>query len=142
MEENKNEFQLYTSVVRHGNDILFMGYDHEDAPVKKRIRFSPELFTEAKDGKFTSLGGKKCSPKDFDTMSDCSDFVKAHKDLFKMYGCSDFVRQFIGRKFRGELASRTDLIQAWFFDIETKIGEGRQFKIDHKIQVRKKDGSR
>jgi DNA polymerase elongation subunit (family B) len=107
-----------------------MGYNNEGAPVKEKIRFAPELFIERAGGEFHTLKKTSCVRKEFDTMNDCYDFVKTHKDVYNLYGCSDFVRQFTGRHFRGELKPRNDLIQVWFFDIETKIGGGATGEID------------
>lgn len=115
-------YSTYTSVARDGNNILFMGYDTEGNPVKEKIRFKPEIFLEKKDGPFKSLSGVECQRKEFDSIGETYDYLKTYKDIYKIYGCSDYVRQFIGRSFRGELKSRNDLVQVWWFDIETKIG--------------------
>lgn len=118
----KTNYATYTSVHREGNNILFLGYNEEGAPIKEKIRFQPEIFLEKKGGPFKTLKGIECVRKEFDSIGDTYDYIKQCKDIYKIYGCSDYVRQFIGRNFRGELKSRTDLVQVWWFDIETKVG--------------------
>lgn len=117
-------FAFYTNVSRMGNDILFIGYDHDNAPIKKKVRFSPELFIEKSSGAYQTLNGIKCDRKEFPTMGDCYEFTKQYKNVMKLYGCSDFERQFIGRTFRGQLHAQIDLMSVWFFDIETTVLNG------------------
>lgn len=121
----KTNYATYTSVHREGNNILFLGYNEEGAPIKEKIRFQPEIFLEKKGGPFKTLKEVECIRKEFDCIGDTYDYIKQYKDIYKIYGCSDYVRQFIGRTFRGELKSRNDLVQVWWFDIETKVGGNR-----------------
>ena len=119
----KQKYLGYTHVDRDGNDILFMGYDLEGNPVKERVRFQPEIFLENPKGAYTTIDNKKCERKEFNSISECNEYVKTYKDLMKIYGCSDYSRQFTGRTFRGELkCPKKNIVVAWL-DIETKVAE-------------------
>ncbi|HET8687184.1 MAG TPA: DNA polymerase domain-containing protein, partial [Methanosarcina sp.] len=123
MTKEKNKYLGYTYVDRDGNDILFMGYDNEGNPVKERVRFRPEIFLEKPNGPYSTLSGKTCERKEFNSISECNEFTKQYKDIMKLYGCSDYSRQFTGRTFKGDLVCPKKLITVGWFDIETKVAE-------------------
>lgn len=119
-----NEFAIYTSVIRDGSDILFMGYSHDKEPLKKRIKFEPELFMQHDEGTHTNLLKKKFASKSFPSVAACREYVEQYKDLYSIHGISDMVRQFVCRNFRGKLSHALFPIQVWWFDIETRVSRG------------------
>lgn len=119
-----NEFGIYTSVMRDGNDILLMGYSHDKEPIKKRVKFEPELFLPKDDGTYTSLLQKKFAPKKFDSIGSVREYVDQYKELYSIHGISDMSRQYVCRNFRGKLSHSIYPIQVWWFDIETKVSKG------------------
>lgn len=120
----ENKYLIYTSVARDGNNILLMGYDKMGYPVKEKIKFKPEIFLPRESGKYRTITDEHCDRKEFESISDCNDYVEMYKDLYKIYGCNDYVRQFIGRTFRGELTGYQKYINVWWFDIETEVSSG------------------
>ena len=67
--------EFYTSVVHHGNKILYRGYENGKA-VKRRLPFKPTLFMAGnKNSGWTTLEGLPVDPIVFDSMSEAKDFV-------------------------------------------------------------------
>lgn len=118
-------YHTYSSVDHDGNDILYIGYNEDGDRIKERVRFEPEIFLETTDqsSEYRTLNNVLLKRKEFDTIGSCRDYVKQYSDIYRMYGCSDYVRQFIGRRFRGELKAAISNIAVWFFDIETRVGD-------------------
>jgi DNA polymerase elongation subunit (family B) len=119
--------KFYTNVTRHGNKILYRGYD-SGKRVQHRVPFRPTLFVESSraTGKYKTLYGKSVEPMEFDSMREASDFIKQYEDVpnFGVHGQSNFVTQFISNHFPNEVKFDYDQINVAYIDIEVASDEG------------------
>lgn len=132
---------FYTSVERHGGNILWRGYENGKA-FGRKVKYEPTMFIASKnptDWK-TMVGGKYLSPKRFDSMYDCKDFIEQYKDVagFDVHGNTNYVAQFIQEQYPGEIKFDPSLINIFSFDIEVDISANPIYKGEHKIKVRKR----
>jgi DNA polymerase elongation subunit (family B) len=119
---------FYTFVGKHGNRILWRGYDN-GKPFLKEVKYSPTLFLSTKEttSEYVSLiGNRPLKPKTFDTMSDASDFIEQYKDVngFDIHGNSNFVAAFIYDKYQSKIDFDEQLINLFNYDIEVDISSG------------------
>jgi DNA polymerase elongation subunit (family B) len=119
---------FYTFVGKHGNRILWRGYDN-GKPFLKEVKYSPTLFLSTKEStsEYVSLiGNRPLKPKTFDTMSDASDFIEQYKDVngFDIHGNSNFVAAFIYDKYPSKIDFDEQLINLFNYDIEVDISSG------------------
>lgn len=92
---------FYTSVDRHGPNILFRGY-YKGKPIKRKIAFKPTMYLPSpKPTDLKTLHGQYVAPIDFDSISECYDFCKKHSDIenFTIYGTQNYVHQTISDMF-------------------------------------------
>jgi DNA polymerase elongation subunit (family B) len=119
---------FYTSVARHGNNLLYSGYDDAGVRIREKIKFKPEMFVPSKDSDspWKSLDGVPVEPINFNSMSDAKTFIESYHDVpeFKVYGMDRWIFQFIQRAFPGEIEFNKDWINITSLDIETFSGNG------------------
>ncbi|MFA7407649.1 MAG: DNA polymerase domain-containing protein [Anaerolineaceae bacterium] len=118
---------FYTSVERHGNNILWRGYQNDKAFIKK-VRFEPSLFLPSKDNNSeykTLIGEKPLNRKQFDSMGDMREFMVQHGGVgnFSVYGTTNCVTQFIQEQYPTEIKFDASLLNILTFDIEVDISE-------------------
>lgn len=119
---------FYTFVGKHGNRILWRGYDN-GKPFLKEVKYSPTLYLstrEATSDFLSLLGNKPLKPKVFDTMSEASDFIEQYKDVngFDVHGNSNFVAAFIHDNYPDKIDFDEQLINLFNYDIEVDISTG------------------
>lgn len=119
---------FYTFVGKHGNRILWRGYDNGKAFLKE-VKYSPTLFLPTKESTsdYLSLISKRpLKQKVFDTMSDAADFIEQYKDVngFDIHGNSNFVAAFIHDKYPDKIDFDEQLINLFNYDIEVDISSG------------------
>ena len=119
--------KFYTNVTRHGNKILYRGYDGGKR-ISHRVPFKPTLYVESSraTGKYKTLHGKPVEPMEFDSMREASDFVKQYEDVpnFSVHGQTNFVTQFISSHFPNDVKFNYDEINVAYIDIEVASDEG------------------
>jgi DNA polymerase elongation subunit (family B) len=95
---------FYTSVDRHGNNILFRGYNDGKA-IKRKVAFAPTLYINSpRPTDLKTLDGRYVAPIDFESMADAYDFCKKHKEVqnFQVHGTQNYVHQAISDMFNQE----------------------------------------
>lgn len=119
--------RFYTSVDRHMNDILYIGYE-DGSRVKKKYRFQPTLFCQSseKQTRWTSFDGYNVEPIKFDCMSEARKFMQQYKDVdgFKVFGNTNYVAQFIAEKFPNEIKFDSQHMTIFNIDIEVASDDG------------------
>lgn len=120
---------FYTSVGRAGKFILYRGYQ-DGKRIEKRVPFMPTMFLPSnKETGYKTLDDKDVFPQTFDTMRECTDFIKKYKDVdnFKVYGNTNYVTQYISERFPNEIKFDRDLINVTTIDIEVASDDGFPF---------------
>ena len=117
--------EFYTSVVRHGNNILYRGYRNGKS-VKERIPFKPKLYVGGKGAGWTTLDGLPVTEMQFDSMSEAKDFLKRYEGVsnVNLYGNTNYVAQFITEKFPDKIEFDRDLVKVLNIDIEVQSDDG------------------
>jgi DNA polymerase elongation subunit (family B) len=121
---------FYTSVFQNYDQILVRGY-REGIPFKEKIDFSPSLFIECEGGEYTDITGEiPLKEKVFESASSMKDYLKTMSGVYghRYYGTENVIRQYISKNYEGEISWTPDTAQLWFFDIETKVGEGINYR--------------
>jgi DNA polymerase elongation subunit (family B) len=119
---------FYTYVGKHGNRILWRGYEN-GKPFRKEVKYSPTLFITTKENtdEYLSLISKRpLRPKTFETMSDANDFMDQYKDVsgIEIHGNSNFVAAFIYDQYPNKIDFDEKLINLFNYDIELDISTG------------------
>jgi DNA polymerase elongation subunit (family B) len=119
---------FYTFVGKHGDRILWRGYDN-GKPFLKEVKYSPTLFLPTKESTsdYLSLISKRpLKPKVFETMSAANDFIEQYKEVngFDIHGNSNFVAAFIYEKYPNKIDFDEQLINLFNYDIELDISTG------------------
>jgi DNA polymerase elongation subunit (family B) len=113
---------FYTSVARHFDDLLIRGYENGKR-FSRKIKYKPYLFTPSRDGngEYYTLDSRRVDRIDFESMSECNQFIKRYKDVqgFKMYGLSSFQYAFINDEYREDIVFDKSLVSVLTIDIET-----------------------
>jgi len=122
---------FYTSVDRHKNNLKYRGYDHDGKKIYNSYRYRPELFLESKDkdAEWKSLSGKPLESVRFDSMSECTKFIKQYEDIpsFHVYGNERHIPAFIQSQFPNKVEYDKRMIDILYIDIETAISETAGF---------------
>lgn len=119
---------FYTFVGKHGNRILWRGYDN-GKPFLKEVKYSPTLFLPTKESTsdhLSLISKRPLKPKVFDEMSEANDFIEQYKDVngFDIHGNSNFVAAFIHDKYPDKIDFDEQLINLFNYDIELDISTG------------------
>jgi DNA polymerase elongation subunit (family B) len=120
---------FYTSVNRHGNNILYRGFQ-DGKRIEKKIQYMPTLFVPSQhETGWNTIQGQAVLPKTFDTMRDAGDFIRQYEDVdnFTIYGMANFVTQYITDKFPGEIKFDREKINVTTIDIEVASDDGFPF---------------
>lgn len=119
--------QFYTNVARHFDDLLIRGYDN-GRRINRRIKYKPYLFATSKTGQsnYTTLQGKPVDRIDFESMSECNQFIKRYKDVrgFNLYGLTQFQYVYISDEYSGEIQFDKSLVSVLTIDIEVSTEGG------------------
>jgi hypothetical protein len=132
---------FYTSVERHGNNILWRGYQDGERFAHK-VPFKPSLYMPAPGKKTTHTTlteGAGVAGKKFDSMKEAKEFSEQYKDVanFKICGNTNFVQQFIQERYPDDIEFNVHDINIASFDIEVDISDDG-FKDSHKMKIRRK----
>lgn len=116
---------FYTSVMRYGNSILYVGYK-DGRRVKKSVKFEPTLFISTQEQtRFKTLEGIYVAPFKPGTMRECKEFIDKHSaENFKIYGNLDYVAQFINKMFPNGCEFDRNELNVTFIDIEVESDQG------------------
>lgn len=117
---------FYTSVDRHGNNILFRGYKN-GKQVKKKIEYYPTFYVPSKeDVGLKTLEGHNVIPINPGTMRDCRQWLEENKDVGgrRVYGTTNYVHQFISDAFLEDCPWDYSLINVTSIDIEVQSDQG------------------
>ena len=119
--------KFYTNVARHGNKILYRGYENGER-VQHKIPYKPSLYVESSKatGKYKTLYGKSVEPIEFGSMREASDFIKQYEGMsnFNVHGQTNFVTQFISEHFPRDIQYDYDKINVATIDIEVASDAG------------------
>ena len=118
--------KFYTSVVKHGNKLLFR-YVNNGQAYKSRVGFGPKLYVQAKQPtNFKSLDGAYLQEMPFTDLNEAQEFVDKYKEVqnFSIFGQTQFQYQYISTEYPGEIKWDKDSIRVFSIDIETSTEEG------------------
>ena len=127
---------FYTSVdadVRRG-EILYRGYNHNNHPIQKRVKFRPELYRPSGPGKdfdpnIIGMDGKKLFRQEFSTIGKFRTFLEEHEDDANHFYGMDLLNggaelQYIAKKFPDEIRFDQKAINVANIDIEVYSADG------------------
>lgn len=119
---------FYTSVEKHGNFILWRGYENGVSFIRK-VKYQPTLYLQTNDknsGYNALINGSNLTPKKFDTMYAAKEYIESFKDVhgYPIAGNSNFVAQFIQEYYPDDIKFDMSDINTMSFDIEVDISEG------------------
>lgn len=119
---------FYTCVDRKMNNLLYRGYCADGYKIYEKIRFRPKLFIESNsnDEEWHSMDGKPLERKQFNSMSECRQYVKQYEEIssFNIYGNDRHIPAFIQTQFPNEIKYDKAKIDVVTLDIETQSGSG------------------
>lgn len=121
---------FYTSVSQNFDHVLVRGY-RDGVPFKEKVEYPPSLYLESEDGDYLDTSGKiKLREKKFKNSSEMKDYLKTMAGVHghRYYGSENVIRQYIANTYGGEISWTPETAQVWFFDIETKVGEGINYR--------------
>ena len=115
--------RFYTDIYQSGNNIHFRGYEN-GLPIQEKIEYSPFIYIKG-NGEYSTQSGLSLSKKSFETISDYRGYLENFRSVenHSIFGARDIVTQYIHSEFKDGVEFDDSLIQCWFFDIETKVGE-------------------
>jgi DNA polymerase elongation subunit (family B) len=113
---------LYTNVTRHGNKLLYRGYDAQNKRISRQIAYKPYLFINSKNGssEYHTQDGKHVDRVDFDTIGEMREFQKTYKDVsgFRIYGMDNPILTFLNDEHPKTIDYRKDRLCIANIDIE------------------------
>ena len=118
--------KFYTSISRHGNNLLYRGY-HDGSRIKRKIKFAPTLYVKGKgNSKFTALDGTNVDPIKLESMRDAKEFVEKYDcvENFTIYGNTNYIAQYIAEEFPDEIQFDRHKIRVHNIDIEVMSDAG------------------
>ena len=118
--------KFYTSVEQVGDNILYLGYDH-NGRVQFRESFSPTLFVACpQESKYKTLEGQDVKPIKFSGPRDAREFIKKYENVqnFDVYGYERFVYQYISDEHPDEVDYDFKKLQIYTIDIEVASENG------------------
>lgn len=119
---------FYTSVDRHMNSILYRGVDEAGRKISEKVKFKPRMFLESKDpkAKWKSLKGVPVEAMRFNTMSECTQFMKQYEGVrgFTIHGNAKHIPAFIQSQFPNAIDFKPHQIDVVTIDIETSTEGG------------------
>lgn len=121
------EMSYYTSVYRSFNNIYVRGYDENGKRFSFVDRnFKPKLFVPDPKGTWSTIGGDRVSPIQFESIDECTDYINRYKDVsnFKVYGSDDFAAQYRSQHWPGEIKFDRSRINVTTIDIEVASDDG------------------
>lgn len=117
---------FYTSIDRHGNNILYRGYE-DNRPVKRKIQYNPTLYVPSRtETEHRTLQGRFVGPIQPGTMRDCYEFCQKHGDVegFAIYGTQNYVHQFASDNFLDKCEWDRAAVDVTSIDIEVQSDSG------------------
>ena len=116
---------FYTSVMRYGNSILYVGYEGGHR-IKESVKFKPTLFVPTRnETKYRTLDGVAVDMVKPGTMRECKDFIEQNTaSNFQVYGNTDYVAQFINQKYPDGCEFDRSELNVTFIDIEVESDQG------------------
>lgn len=117
---------FYTSINRHGNNILYRGYE-DGRPVKRKIMYSPTLYVPSRtQTELRTLQGRHVAPIQPGTMRDCYEFCNKHADVegFTIYGTQNYLHQFTSDTFLDKCEWDRAMVDVASIDIEVQSDSG------------------
>jgi len=118
---------FYTSVYKYGNTIYCRGYDdHGKRFTRVDRNFRPTIHKSDPNGDWTALDGNKAITREFDSISDCIEYINDKKDVVncKLYGNDDFAAQYRQKHWPGEIKFDRNIINVTTIDIEVASDDG------------------
>lgn len=119
---------FYTSVFKHGNQLLYRGFNESGVRIEKKDKFKPTLFIKSKekDTEYTALDGTPLAPIQFDSMNEAYQFVEQYKEVdnFNVYGNTNYTQQYITSKFPENIEFNRNLVNVVNIDIEVASDDG------------------
>lgn len=119
--------RFYTNVSRHFDDLLVRGYE-DGRKFSRRVKYKPYLFTTSKTKQtpYRTLSGKPVDKLDFDSMSECNQFIKRYKDVrgFEVYGLTQFQYTYINDEYPEDIVFDKNHVSVLTIDIEVSTEGG------------------
>lgn len=118
--------KFYTSISRHGNNLLYRGYQ-DGSRIKRKIKFAPTLYVKGKgNSKFNALDGTNVDPIKLESMRDAKEFIEKYDGVenFTIYGNTNYIAQYIAEEFPNEIQFDRSKIRVHNIDIEVMSDAG------------------
>jgi len=116
---------FYTSVSRHGNDLIVRGYDDYGKRKSKTVAYQPTLYMKCQEEtKFKNLIGEFLKPVVCDSMSAAARMIDSYKTSDLFYGQNRYIYGFINDIWKTDVRYDATMIKTMFLDIETEAENG------------------
>lgn len=128
---------FYTSIDRHGNFILYRGYE-DNRPVKRKIQYNPTLYVPSRTPtEHRTLQGRHVASIQPGTMRDCYEFCTKHAEVegFTIYGTQNYVHQFASDNFLDKCEWDRSIVDVTSVDIEVQSDSGFPYPNQAKFPV-------
>ena len=113
--------RFYTNVARHFDHILVRGYENGQK-ITRKVKYEPYLFvtSKTKQSDYRTLDGKIVDRIDFESMSECNQFIKRYRDVsgFQFYGLTNFQYAFINDEYSEDITFDKNIVSVVTIDIE------------------------
>ena len=121
--------KFYTRVDKLGNSLLVRGYE-DGKKVMKKVEYKPYLFAlDKEDAEYTTIDGRPCRRKDFDSMSAAFDWMKEKGSASNttFFGLNKFPYVYIYDEYKGTIDYDPQAVSVVTVDIEVDITGDRGF---------------
>lgn len=121
---------FYTSVRRHGNNILYRGINEYGKQHLAKFEFQPTLFVPTiKASNYHTLFGDNLMPIQCESIRDARDYIKQYEGIenHKIYGENRFEYEYISKEFPDFIQYDISKMVIYALDIETKLETNNGF---------------
>lgn len=126
---------FYTSVIVHGNNILYRGVENGKR-VRRKVEYKPTFYLPSKDksSKFKTLYDEPVEEFLPGTIKDARESIEQYKDVdgFTLYGMPKFDYAFISDNFSGPIEWSIDKMIIGNIDIEVGEADGGGYALPEK----------
>ena len=116
--------KFFTSVQIIGGSIYHRYIDNGVRHQIKTTEFSPSLFySSGQDSEYKDLYGKPLQKQDFNSISDCKEYVKSYSNVDgkQIYGTTDYTSMFMSKTYPGQIEWSFNQIKIFYIDIEVSV---------------------
>lgn len=117
--------KFYTNIFSAGEKMYVRGYENNES-IEYAFEYSPYLFADSENGKYSTLSGKSVDKIEFGSISSAREYIDRYKDVagFNIYGLDNFPYVFIYDNYPGQIQYDPALISVVTIDIECIADDG------------------